>query len=93
MLISDHNDAFFLYKFRPVQDYFSSYETGKSVTGGGGEGRILRKRTCTPTSKTWFVSPVIVRLINWTARLRRRVHRLGVGSFRFRHNMYVESLC
>ena len=36
MLISDHNDAF-LYKFRPVQDYFSSYETGKSVTGGKGE--------------------------------------------------------
>ena len=28
---------FFLYKFRPVQDYFSSYETGKSVTGGKGE--------------------------------------------------------
>ena len=38
MLISDHNDAgFFLYKFRPVQDYFSSYKTGKSVTGGKGE--------------------------------------------------------
>ena len=37
MLISDHNDAGFLYKFRPVQDYFSSYETGKSVTGGKGE--------------------------------------------------------
>ena len=35
MLISDHNDAF-LYTFRPVQDYFSSYETGKSVTGGKG---------------------------------------------------------
>ena len=34
MLMSDHNDAFFLYNFRPVQDYFSSYETGKSVTGG-----------------------------------------------------------
>ena len=27
----------FLYNFRPVQDYFSSYETGKSVTGGKGE--------------------------------------------------------
>ena len=77
MLISDHNDAF-LYKFRPVQDYFSSYETGKSVTGGKGE--TLRKRTCTPTSRTWFVSPVIVRLIDWAARLRRRVHCLGVGS-------------
>ena len=36
MLISDHNDAF-LYSFRPVQDFFSSYETGKSVTGGKGE--------------------------------------------------------
>ena len=70
----------FLYNFRPVQDYFSSYETGKSVTGGGGEGRTLRKRTCTPTSRIWFVSPVNVRLINWAARLRRRVHCLGVGS-------------
>ena len=38
MLISDHDDLlFFLYNFRPVQDYFSSYETGKSVTGGKGE--------------------------------------------------------
>ena len=58
MLISDYDDAF-LYNFRPVQDYFSSYETGKSVTGG--------KRTCTLTSRTWFLSPVIVRLINWAA--------------------------
>ena len=37
MIISDHNDAFFLYNLRPVQDYFCSYETGKSVTGGKGE--------------------------------------------------------
>ena len=36
MLISDYDDAF-LYNFRPVQVYFSSYETGKSVTGGKGE--------------------------------------------------------
>ena len=62
----------FLYNFRPVQDYFSSYETDKSVTswGGGGkvwEGRTLRKRLGTPTSRIWFVSPVIVRLINWAA--------------------------
>ena len=35
--------------------------------GGGGEGRTLRKRLGTPTSRIWFVSPVIVRLINWAA--------------------------
>ena len=58
----------FLYNFRPVQDYFSSYETDKSVTRwGGGKGRTLRKRLGTPTSRIWFVSPVIVRLINWAA--------------------------
>ena len=51
----------FLYNF---QDYFSSYETDKSVTR---EGRTLRKRLGTPTSRIWFVSPVIVRLINWAA--------------------------
>ena len=33
---------------------------------GGGE-RTLRKRLDTPTSRIWFVSPVIVRLINWAA--------------------------
>ena len=32
----------------------------------GGE-RTLRKRLGTPTSRIWFVSPVIVRLINWAA--------------------------
>ena len=35
VLISDHN-VVFLYNFRPVQNYFSSYETDKSVTRGGG---------------------------------------------------------
>ena len=55
----------FLYNFRPVQDYFSSYETDKSVTGGVGENP--EKRLGTPTSRIWFVSPVIVRLVNWAA--------------------------
>ena len=38
--------------------------------GGGDkvwEVRTLRKRLGTPTSRIWFVSPVIVRLINWAA--------------------------
>ena len=35
--------------------------------GGGGQGRTLRKRLGTPTSRIWFVSHVIVRLINWAA--------------------------
>ena len=30
-------------------------------------GRTLRKRLGTPTSRIWFVSLVIVRLINWAA--------------------------
>ena len=34
---------------------------------GGGEGRTLRKQHDTPTSRIWFVSPVIVRRINWAA--------------------------
>ena len=33
----------------------------------GGGGRTQRKRLGTPTSRIWFVSPVIVRLINWAA--------------------------
>ena len=37
------------------------------VGGRWGEGRTLRKRLGTPTSRIWFVSPVIVRLINWAA--------------------------
>ena len=47
------------------RDYFTSHETGKSVTGGKGE--TLRKQLGIPTSRTWFVSPVIVRLLNWAA--------------------------
>ena len=35
--------------------------------GGGAEGRTLRKRLDTPTSRIRFVSPVIVRLINCAA--------------------------
>ena len=55
----------FLYNFRPFQDYFSSYETGKSVTGGKGENP---EKTNLHTHKQNLVlSPVIVRLINWAA--------------------------
>ena len=77
MLISDHNDAF-LYNFRPVQDYFSSYETGKSVTGG--KRRTLRKRTCTPTSRTWFCVALDCKTDQLGSNLRRRGHCLAVGS-------------
>ena len=68
MLISDHNDAF-LYKFRPVQDYFSSYETGKSVTGGKGENP---EKTNLHTHKQKLVCVTVI--------VRQRVHCLGVGS-------------
>ena len=60
----------FLYTVRPVQDYFSSYETDKSVTRwGGGRGENPEKTTWhTHKQKMiWFVSPVIVRLIIWAA--------------------------
>ena len=67
----------FLYNFRPVQDYFSSYETDKSVTRWGG-GRTLRKRLGTPTSRIWFVSPVI-KTDQLGSNLRRSVHCLGDG--------------
>ena len=68
----------FLYKFRPVQYYFSSYETVKSVTGGKGENP---EKTNLHTHKQSLVCVTrYVRLINWAARLRRRVHCLGVGS-------------
>ena len=54
MLISDH--IFVFIQFSP-----------RVTRGGGGKGRTLRKRLGTPTSRIWFVSPVIVRLINWAA--------------------------
>ena len=68
----------FLYNFRPVQDYFSSYETGKSVTGGKGENpektnlhTHMQNLVCvTRDCKTDQLG----------SNLRRRVHCLGVGS-------------
>ena len=68
----------FLYKFRPVQDYFSSYETGKSVTGGKGENP---EKTDLHTHKQNLVCVTRdCKTDQWAARLRRRVHCLGVGS-------------
>ena len=66
VLISDHNFVFIQFSPRHSQNYFSSYDTDKSVTRRG-EGRTLRKRLGTPTSRIWFVPPVIVILINWAA--------------------------
>ena len=43
--------------FRPFQDYFSSYETGKSV-GGAKAGEPREKPPGTPASRTWLVSHV-----------------------------------
>ena len=73
MLISDHNDAF-LYNFRLVQDYFSSYETGKSVTGGKEENP---EKTNLHTHKQ---NLVLCHPDQLGSNLRRRVHCLGVGS-------------
>ena len=57
----------FLYNFRPVQDYFSSYETGKSVTGGKGENPEKTNLHTHKQNLVCVTSPVIVRLINWAA--------------------------
>ena len=46
---------FFDSVLRPFQDYFSSYETGKSV-GGSKRGEPREKRPDTPASRTWLVS-------------------------------------
>ena len=77
MLISDHNDAF-LYNFRPVQDYFSSYETGKSVTGGKQENP--EKTNLHTHKRTWFCVTLDCKADQLGSNLRRRVHCLGVGS-------------
>ena len=78
MLISDHDDAFFTQYFRPVQDYFSSYETGKSVTGGKGE---IPEKTNLHTHKQNLVCVTRdCKTDQLGSNLRRRVHCLGVGS-------------
>ena len=77
MLISDHNDAF-LYNFQTVQDYFSLYETGKSVTGGKGENP---EKTNLHTRKQNLVCVTRdCKTDQLVSNLRRRVHCLGVGS-------------
>ena len=79
MLISDHDDLFFfLYNFRPVQDYFSSYETGKSVTGGKGENPE-KKNLHTQKQNLVYVTRDC-KTDQLCSNLRRRVHCLGVGS-------------
>ena len=68
----------FLYNFRPVQDYFSSYETDKSVTRwGGGEN---------PEKTTWHTHKQNLVCVTCDCKtdqlgsnLRRSVHCLGDG--------------
>ena len=60
----------FLYNFRPVQDYFSSYETDKSVTrrgGGRGGGENPEKTTWHTHKQNLGCVTCNVRLINWAA--------------------------
>ena len=42
----------------PIQDYFSSYETGQSV-GGAKMGEPREKPPGIPTCRTWLVSHVV----------------------------------
>ena len=85
VLISDHN--FFLFNFRPVQNYFSSHEADKSVTKGGGEGRTLRKRLGeNPEKTTWHTHKQNLVCVTCDCKtdqlgsnLRRSVHCLGDG--------------
>ena len=73
-----HAFLVFLYNFRPVQDYFSSYETGKSVTGGKGENP---EKTNLHTQKQNLVYVTRdCKTDQLGSNLRRRVHCLGVGS-------------
>ena len=67
----------FLYNFRPVQDYFSSYETDKSVTRWGGEN---------PEKTTWHTHKQNLVCVTCDCKtdqlgsnLRRSVHCLGDG--------------
>ena len=67
----------FLYNFRPVQDYFSSYETDKSVTRWGGEN---------PEKTTWHTHKQNLVYVTCDCKtdqlgsnLRRSVHCLGDG--------------
>ena len=69
----------FLYNFRPVQDYFSSYETSKSITGGWGEGENPEKMNL-HTHKQNLVCVTRDCKTDQYGKLRRRVHCLGVGS-------------
>ena len=74
MLISDHNDEF-LYNFRSVQDYFSSYETSKSVTGRKVENP---KKTNLHTHKQNLVCVTSdCKTDQLGSNLRRRVLRVG----------------
>ena len=74
MLISDHDDFFFFFFFF-VFFFYTIFGPFKIILVHmrrvnqyqEEKGRTLRKRTCTPKSRTWFMSPVIVRLINWAA--------------------------
>ena len=74
MLISGH--IRFLYNFRPVHDYFSSYETGKSVTGGKGENS--EKTTLHTHKQNLFCVTCDCKTDQLGSNLGRRVC-LGVG--------------
>ena len=55
---NDYQSVVFFYSvLRPFQDYFSSYETGQSVSGVK-MGEPQEKPPGTPASRTWLVSHV-----------------------------------
>ena len=54
---TDYYYFFFNSVLRPFQDYFISYETGRSV-GGAETGEPREKTPDTPASRTWLVSHV-----------------------------------
>ena len=67
----------FLYNFRPVQDYFSSYETDKSETRWG--AGTLRKRLGTPIRQNLVCVTCHCKTDQLGSNLRRSVHCLGDG--------------
>ena len=69
----------FLYNFRPVQNYFSSYETDKSVTRGGGGGENPEKTTWNTHKQNLVCVTCDCKTDQLGSNLRRSVHCLGDG--------------
>ena len=78
MLISGHI-RFYTIMFRPVQNYFSSHETDKSVTRGGGGEENPEKTTWHTHKQNLVCVTRDCKTDQLDSNLRRSVHCLGDG--------------